>query len=124
MPNKINTGYSVGERDTRPWGSWEVLAIGDGFIIKEIAVNPGARLSLQSHQHRSEHWTILEGSADVTLGQDVVCLVQHGTIFIPAKTKHRIFNAGASELKFLEIQTGQILDETDIDRFDDDYDRV
>ena len=124
MPNKINTGYSVGERDTRPWGSWEVLAIGDGFIIKKIAVNPGARLSLQSHQHRSEHWTILEGSADVTLGQDVVRLDQHGTVFISAKTKHRIFNAGESELKFLEIQTGQILDETDIDRFDDDYDRV
>lgn len=83
----MSVEYSVGERDTRPWGAWEVLAIGRGFVIKKIEVAPSARLSLQSHLHRSEYWIILEGSADVTLNEDVICLDKDDTIFILAKSK-------------------------------------
>ncbi|MCY4039982.1 MAG: phosphomannose isomerase type II C-terminal cupin domain [Gammaproteobacteria bacterium] len=116
--------YSVGDSDTRPWGAWQVLAIGDGFVIKKIDVMPGARLSLQSHAHRSEHWTILHGSAEVTVGARTVRLGRDETVFIPAQTKHRIHNVGKTGLSFIEIQTGSILDESDIERFDDEYGRT
>ena len=120
----MNVVYSVGESDTRPWGRWEVLAVGNGFIVKKIDVLPGARLSLQSHEHRSEHWTILHGNAEVTLGESAIPVAKDETIFIPAKTKHRIHNKGADKLTFIEIQTGEVLDENDIQRFDDEYGRA
>lgn len=115
--------YKIGDTDTRPWGRWEVLSIGDGFIIKKIDVNPGAKLSLQSHDHRSEHWTILSGQADITLDDEVLSLTKNGTVFIPVKSKHRIENTGDDMMSFIEIQTGATLDENDIVRYQDDYGR-
>ncbi len=116
--------YSVGDSDTRPWGVWRVLAIGDGFVIKKIDLIPGARLSLQRHAHRSEHWTILHGSAEVILGTRTMRLGRDETVFIPAQTKHRIHNVGDAGLSLIEIQTGDFLDESDIERFDDAYGRI
>ncbi len=115
--------YAAGDSDIRPWGRWEVLAVGEGFIVKKIDVKPGATLSLQSHEHRSEHWTILKGKAAVTLGGDVVEHNEHGSVFIPAQVKHRVKNIGQEILSFVELQTGAVLDENDITRFEDQYGR-
>lgn len=116
--------YNTGDRDMRPWGRWEVLATGNGFIVKKIDVDPGHILSLQSHDHRSEHWTILCGQAQVTLGEVLIDLVKDGSVFIPCGTKHRIRNSGDRPMSFLEIQTGDILDENDITRYNDEYGRA
>ena len=116
--------YEVGQNDSRPWGRWEVIALGEDFIIKEIVVTPGAQLSLQSHEHRSEHWTVLTGTAAVTIGDEIVELNRNGTVFIDAHTKHRIQNTGENELRFIEIQTGAVLDESDIVRYEDNYGRA
>lgn len=120
----MGTTYTVGESDQRPWGTWAVLAVGEGYAVKEITVNPGEILSLQSHRHRSEHWTIIEGSADVTINDDVIRLEVDGTAFIPVGAKHRIANPGDSVMRFIEIQTGPLLDESDIERYDDRYGRA
>lgn len=120
----MGTTYTVGESDQRPWGSWAVLALGEGYAVKEITVNPGEILSLQSHRHRAEHWTIIEGCADVTIDDDVIRLDVDGTAFIPIGAKHRIANPGDGVMRFIEIQTGSQLDESDIERYDDRYGRA
>ena len=116
--------YSVGEHDTRPWGNWTVVATGQGYIIKQIEVLPGKKLSLQSHSHRSEHWIVLKGDAEVTVGDEKVALAENGQVFIPPQTKHRIHNSGSDLLSFIEVQIGSRLDEGDIIRFEDDYGRA
>lgn len=116
--------YKVGDADTRPWGSWKVIATGGGYICKEITVNPGQRLSLQRHEHRSEHWVMMSGEAEVTLGDDVLHLKSEQTVFIPQGTKHRMTNPGNEPLVFVEVQTGEVLDENDIERFMDEYGRA
>ena len=116
--------YQPGSSDNRPWGRWVVLACGDGYVLKEIEVNAGETLSLQSHQHRAEHWVIIEGTAHVTLGdEEIVCKVNE-TVFIPVGTRHRIANRGNTPLRFVELQTGSILSEDDIQRFEDRYGRT
>jgi mannose-6-phosphate isomerase-like protein (cupin superfamily) len=115
--------YTIGDRDVRPWGQWAVIAAGCGYICKEITVLPGEILSLQSHKHRSEHWYILEGSADIVLGGTERRLLENDSVFIPVGTKHRIANKGSSLLRFVEIQTGTHLDEDDIERFVDRFGR-
>jgi len=116
--------YSVGESDTRPWGQWAVLAVGEGYIIKQIDVLPGKILSLQSHEHRREHWTILSGQAEATIDDHKRLLGIDDTVFIERGQKHRIQNVGKSPMSFIEIQTGKVLEETDITRFSDEYGRV
>ncbi|MEM7502419.1 MAG: phosphomannose isomerase type II C-terminal cupin domain [Pseudomonadota bacterium] len=120
----MGTTYVVGESDQRPWGSWAVLAVGEGYAVKEITVKPGEILSLQSHRHRAEHWTIIEGLAEVTIDDDVLRLQADGTAFIPIGAKHRIANPGDTLMRFVEIQTGSHLDESDIERYDDRYGRA
>src|SRR6266699_4228668 len=116
--------YEVGDRDSRPWGTWEVLATGDRYIVKRISVLPGQRLSLQYHKHRSEHWTIVQGSAEVEL-DDVVHQMSAGQhIYIPVEGLHRVRALGSEPLVFLEIQVGEVLDENDIVRISDDYGRL
>ena len=115
--------YTVGAHDTRPWGRWQVVHMGDGFIVKEITVNAGEILSLQRHQHRSEHWVITEGEGQVTLGLEKVKVQRNSAVFIPAKQWHRIENDSKEKLVFIEVQTGDILDENDIERKDDKYNR-
>lgn len=87
--------YKRGEKDNRPWGTWEVLDAGDGFCVKRICVTPGNILSLQSHDFRNEHWIIVSGEAVVTLGEDKITKKAGENVFIPVKMKHRIQNIGS-----------------------------
>ena len=124
MHSPGSNDYVVGEFSDRPWGHWVVLASGDGFVIKEISVNSGHELSLQSHQHRAEHWVILAGDAEVTLGEATMYRSVDESVFIPANSVHRIRNVGNDMLTFIEIQTGSLLSEDDIERFEDRYGRL
>jgi len=108
----------------RPWGSYTTLKKEEGFQVKHIVVRPGQRLSLQLHKHRSEHWTIVKGAGEITLGSQQVMLQENERIYIPRETKHRVANHGVIPLEFVEVQIGDYLEEDDIVRFADDYGRV
>ena len=123
MSNKPINEYEAGASDERPWGTWQVLATGHGYAVKEIVVNPGEVLSLQSHAHRAEHWVILSGVADVTIGDDTVRREENDSAFIPVGAKHRISNPGGTPMRFIEVQTGTHLSEADITRYEDRYGR-
>lgn len=116
--------YKKGDKDTRPWGTWEVLDSGDGFCVKRICVTPGNILSLQLHHFRAEHWIIVKGEALVTLGEEKLIKRADESVYIPKETKHRIQNPTQEDMEFIEIQTGENLDENDIVRFEDTYGRV
>ena len=120
----MTNAYKRGDKDTRPWGTWEVLDAGDGFCVKRICVTPGNILSLQSHHHRAEHWIIVKGEAVVTLGDNKLVKKANESVYIPAETKHRIQNDSKENMEFIEVQTGSILDENDIVRYEDSYGRV
>lgn len=120
---ETDTAYRVGARDERPWGCWEVLAVGAGFAVKRIEVSPGHRLSLQLHHHRAEHWVILAGEAEVTLGDALFRKGRRDTVFVPVGVTHRIANTGAEPLVFIEVQSGDRLRESDIVRLEDSYGR-
>lgn len=108
----------------RPWGTYTVLQEAPGFKIKRISVKPGASLSLQMHHHRSEHWVIVSGRAEVVNGEQVIALEANQSTYIPAGSKHRLSNVGDSELALIEVQCGAYLGEDDIVRFEDIYGRV
>ena len=108
----------------RPWGSYTVLEEDqDGFKIKRIEVAPGARLSLQSHKRRSEHWVVVSGTATVTNGGEVLTVHKNQSTYIPIGTKHRLENLGSEPLHIVEIQVGEYLGEDDIQRYEDNYGR-
>ena len=109
----------------RPWGSYTVLeSNGGGYQIKRITVNPGARLSLQSHQHRSEHWVVVAGTATVTCGDLVKTVATNYSAYIPIGEVHRLENRGKVPLQLIEVQVGEYLGEDDIQRFEDVYGRT
>jgi mannose-1-phosphate guanylyltransferase/mannose-6-phosphate isomerase len=108
----------------RPWGTYTVLEEGPGYKIKRIQVHPGAKLSLQLHHHRSEHWVVVSGTARVTRGGETVLLRTGESTFIPVTTPHRLENPGAIPLQIIEVQNGDYLGEDDIVRFQDDYGRT
>lgn len=108
----------------RPWGSYTVLEENQGYKIKRIMVKPGARLSLQLHHHRSEHWVVVSGVARVTCGDRVYEVKSNESTYIPVGTRHRLENPGDQPLQIIEIQNGSYLGEDDIVRFDDDYGRA
>ena len=109
----------------RPWGYYiNVYENETNFKIKTIVVYPGKRLSLQSHEHRSEHWVIVKGNAQAQLGTEEYLLNKDDHIYIPVKTLHRIANVGSDMLEFTETQIGNYLGEDDIIRYEDDYGRV
>lgn len=110
-------------RDYRPWGWYESLAIGGRFQVKRIVVNPGAALSLQSHQHRSEHWVVVEGTAHVTIGDEERLLSENQSVYIPLGAVHRMENRGKVPMVLIEVQTGSYLGEDDIIRYEDVYAR-
>ena len=117
--------YNKGDSDVRPWGTWEILDVGQNFSVKRITVKPQAILSLQLHHYRAEHWIIVQGSALVTLGDEILVRQASSSVFIPKETKHRIQNpSDKDDLIFIEVQTGETLDENDIVRFEDAYGRV
>ena len=108
----------------RPWGFYTVLAQGNGFLTKMIQVNPGQKLSIQSHNHRSEHWVVLSGLAKVVLeGKDIILSPGH-SVDIPVKAIHSLQNPYEEELKIIEVQKGDLLIEEDIIRYEDMYGRV
>lgn len=111
------------ECDERPWGRYEVLEEGTGFKVKRLEVKPGQRLSLQRHAHRSEHWIVVQGTADVVRGDQELQLGEGAHIHIPASTNHRLANSGDQPLAIIEVQFGDYLGEDDIVRIADDYQR-
>lgn len=109
---------------TRPWGIYENLHRGPHSLTKIITVNPGGKLSLQKHKHRSEHWCVIEGVATVNLNHIISNHYVGSHIFIPTEMVHRLVNETDKVLKIIEVQIGEILDENDIERLEDIYDRV
>ena len=108
----------------KPWGSYEIIEKNDKYTIKRIIVKIGGKLSLQSHNNRSEHWIVVGGQAEVTLEDKKIKLQKNQNIFIPKKAKHRLYNNGIEDLVVIEIWYGDILDEEDIVRYDDIYNRI
>ncbi len=107
----------------RPWGWYETLCLGERFQVKRIMVKPGGVLSLQSHLHRSEHWIVVAGTAQVTIGEDVRLVSENESVYIPLGTKHRMVNPGQVPMYLIEVQTGAYLGEDDITRYEDIYGR-
>ena len=110
-------------RDYRPWGWYESIALGPRFQVKRIVVNPGAALSLQSHNYRSEHWVVVEGSAKVTIDDEVKTVKENQSVYIPLGAVHRMENPGEIPLTLIEVQTGSYFGEDDIIRYEDVYAR-
>jgi mannose-1-phosphate guanylyltransferase / mannose-6-phosphate isomerase len=110
-------------RRHRPWGWYETLARGPRFQVKRIMVHPGGILSLQSHLHRAEHWVVVEGTARVTIGEEVRLLGENQSTFIPLGAVHRLENPGRLPLHLIEVQSGAYLGEDDITRYEDAYAR-
>ncbi|MBK7204929.1 mannose-1-phosphate guanylyltransferase/mannose-6-phosphate isomerase [Thermomonas sp.] len=107
----------------RPWGSYDSIDMAEGFQVKRIKVRPGARLSLQSHTRRAEHWIVVRGTARVTRDNDVFELFANQSTYIPIGAKHRLENPGAEMLELIEVQSGDYLGEDDIVRYEDVYGR-
>ncbi|WP_129561377.1 mannose-1-phosphate guanylyltransferase/mannose-6-phosphate isomerase [Paraburkholderia dokdonensis] len=116
--------YRIHRTVHRPWGTYTVLEEGDRFKMKRIVVKPGASLSLQMHHHRSEHWIVVRGCADVVNGERVISLQPNESTYIPAGHKHRLINPGVVDLVLIEVQCGEYLGEDDIVRFEDVYGRA
>ena len=112
------------QRVYRPWGSYETLEETDRFKVKRIIVAPGAKLSLQMHHHRAEHWVVVKGTAKIICGEQEFVMTEDQSNYIPLGTQHRLENPGVIPLELIEIQTGSYLGEDDIVRFDDTYGRV
>lgn len=110
-------------RNYRPWGWFESLVVGGRFQVKRIHVHPGAALSLQNHHHRSEHWIVVEGTAKVTIDDDVKLVSENQSVYIPLGAVHRMENPGKVPIVLIEVQTGTYLGEDDIIRYEDLYDR-
>ena len=110
-------------RDHRPWGYFETLALHERFQVKRIVVKPGGRLSLQSHVHRAEHWVVVEGTAQVTIGDTVKLVSENQSVYVPLGDKHRLENPGKVPVTMIEVQTGSYLGEDDIVRYEDVYSR-
>ncbi|WP_022731193.1 mannose-1-phosphate guanylyltransferase/mannose-6-phosphate isomerase [Thalassospira lucentensis] len=110
-------------RVARPWGSYDSIDHSDRFQVKRITVKPGARLSLQKHHHRAEHWIVVKGSALVTRDDETFLLTENQSTYIPVGAVHRMENPGMIPLELIEVQSGSYLGEDDIERFDDEYGR-
>ena len=108
----------------RPWGSYTILEMHDRFQIKRITVKPGARLSLQMHHHRHEHWVVVSGTARIQNGEQSFLLKEDEATYIPSGTMHRLENPGVIPLELIEVQIGSYLGEDDIVRYDDEYGRL
>jgi mannose-1-phosphate guanylyltransferase/mannose-6-phosphate isomerase len=110
-------------RGHRPWGYYDSIDRGERFQVKRIVVRPGGTLSLQKHHHRAEHWVVVRGTAEVTIGTDVKTIHENESIYIPIGAVHRLANLGKIPLELIEVQTGSYLGEDDIVRIEDVYRR-
>lgn len=116
--------YSASDTDTRPWGRWIVLDTAPGLVVKKLFVEPGKRISLQRHKHRSELWIAMDGMATVLCDEDSRVLHPGEWALIPRNSIHRLSNDSDRSIIVLEIQYGEELCEDDIERFEDDYGRI
>jgi mannose-6-phosphate isomerase-like protein (cupin superfamily) len=117
------TAFSTA-RVHRPWGWFETLATGPGYLVKRILVSADQRISLQRHHHRSEHWVVVAGIGVMECDGDGLVAVPGATLFVPCGGVHRATAAAGSDLEIIEVQLGTQLREDDIERFSDDYGRV
>ena len=108
-------------REYRPWGWYESLVLSDQFQVKRIVVYPDAKLSLQSHEHRSEHWVVVEGTARVRIDDDVRLVSENQSAYVPVGSRHRLENPGKVPTVVSEVQVGSYLGEDDITRYEDAY---
>ena len=123
--NADNIEQSVQHRKVaRPWGTYDSVDVGARHQVKRITVRPGAKLSLQMHHHRAEHWIVVKGTALVTKGEEEILLTENQSTYIPLGVKHRLANPGKTDLELIEVQSGSYLGEDDIVRFEDTYGRV
>jgi len=120
MPSKFKSNADAVHR---PWGKYTILEEGKRYKVKLIEVNPHSRISLQFHKHRSEHWVVVSGAAKITNGNRIFNLSPNESTCIPAQTIHRLENHGTIPLQIIEIQYGEYLEEDDIVRLEDDYQR-
>jgi len=116
-PDQHITGY-------RPWGSYRQVDVGERFQVKRITVKPGAKLSLQKHYHRAEHWVVVRGTAMVQRGTERMLVRENESVYIPIGTDHRLENPGKVPLQLIEVQSGAYLGEDDIVRLEDSYGRA
>ena len=107
----------------RPWGTYISILEDSRFLVKIIHVKPGAKLSLQMHHHRAEHWIVVKGTAEVEVNNKVTILSENESTYIPLGSKHRLINPGKIPLEIIEVQSGSYVGEDDIVRFDDIYGR-
>jgi mannose-1-phosphate guanylyltransferase/mannose-6-phosphate isomerase len=107
----------------RPWGFYQTADVGSRYQVKRICVHSGGRLSLQKHFHRSEHWVVVRGVAEVTVGDEVRLVHENESIYVPIGAVHRLANPGKIPLELIEVQVGSYLGEDDIIRLDDVYHR-
>ena len=108
----------------RPWGTYRTIHQGDRVQVKHITVKPGAKLSLQLHHHRAEHWVVVKGTARVLRGEETLMLTENQSTYIPLGAQHRLENPGRIPLHLIEVQSGSYLGEDDIVRLEDTYGRV
>ncbi|HEX5210265.1 MAG TPA: mannose-1-phosphate guanylyltransferase/mannose-6-phosphate isomerase [Pseudolabrys sp.] len=111
------------KRVHRPWGYYESIDMGERFQVKRIVVIPGGKLSLQKHRHRAEHWVVVRGTAEVTIGDNIKAVHENESVYIPIGSVHRLANQGKIPLELIEVQTGSYLGEDDIERIEDIYKR-
>jgi mannose-1-phosphate guanylyltransferase / mannose-6-phosphate isomerase len=123
LAKQSRTEGTLHRRVHRPWGWYDSIDSGARFQVKRILVNPKASLSLQMHHHRAEHWIVVSGTAEVTVGDKVVLLSENQSTYIPLGTVHRLVNPGTIPLEIIEVQSGSYLGEDDIVRFQDNYGR-
>ena len=105
----------------RPWGYYNLLVKQSDYLIKKIVISPKKSISLQKHNHRSEHWIVLKGKANILIGTKKIVLKESQSVFVPEKRKHKITNNLSEPLVILETQIGELLSEEDIIRYDVDY---
>jgi mannose-1-phosphate guanylyltransferase/mannose-6-phosphate isomerase len=117
------TEHAIHRRVYRPWGYYESIDTGERFQVKRLMVKPGARLSLQRHRRRAEHWVVVSGEANVTCDDKELRLGANQSTYIPLGAKHRLENPGTEPLFVIEVQSGDYFGEDDIERFADDYKR-
>ena len=111
-------------RNLRPWGFFETLSLGPRFQVKLLHVNPGGKLSMQMHHHRSEHWIVVQGTAKVAIGDNEKLVRENESVYIFATQWHRLENPGKVPVEIIEVQIGTYLGEDDIERKDDIYHRA
>ena len=123
LKNEGRDEHVLHKRVYRPWGWYQCMDHSNHFQVKQLSIKPGGILSLQSHQHRSEHWVVVSGTASVVRGDEDITLNVNQSTYIPAGVKHRLENKADQDLRIIEVQTGKYLGEDDIERFEDVYGR-